>query len=231
MPLLDIARWGLGVDTHPRFVAASGGKFFFDDDQQFPDTQYAVCEYAPAAGGKAKRLIFEQRIWSPYVQEGYENGAAFYGTKGMLVIGHNVGWKLCGERNRLLAERTGPADLRAHHDGFLQCVRGESSAPAASAVATNPVAASGFATQEPRRQSRISVLIAMTGFGDLDHPAMLDVIAPAGATVMLIGTRSAGNASERFNPRSRTCTGRAGRRRSPRPSRKPKARQSTTSAR
>ena len=36
---IDYTRWGLGVDTHPSKVAALGGKFFFDDDQQFPDTQ------------------------------------------------------------------------------------------------------------------------------------------------------------------------------------------------
>ena len=64
-------------------VACLGGKSYFDDDQQFPDTQYAVFEYPDAAGsGQAKQLVFEQRIWSPYVQEGYENGAAFTEPKG-----------------------------------------------------------------------------------------------------------------------------------------------------
>jgi len=68
-----------------------------------------------AGSGRTKQLIFEQRIWSPYVQEGYENGAAFYGTKGMLVIGHSVGWTLYGPKNKKIAERIGPADLAAHH--------------------------------------------------------------------------------------------------------------------
>ena len=123
---IDVACWGLGVACHPGRVACLGGKSFFDDDQQFPDTQYAVFEYPDAAGpGKAKQLIFEQRIWSPYVQEGYENGAAFYGTDGVLIIGHSVGWTLYGPRNKKLAERTGSADLAAHHQNFLDCVRGE----------------------------------------------------------------------------------------------------------
>jgi predicted dehydrogenase len=124
---LDVACWGLGVSSHPARVACLGGKSFFDDDQQFPDTQYAVFEYPDAAGpGRAKRLIFEQRIWSPYVQEGYENGAAFYGTRGVMIIGHSVGWTLYGPGNRKIAERSGQADLAAHHQDFLDCIRGES---------------------------------------------------------------------------------------------------------
>jgi predicted dehydrogenase len=122
---LDVALWALGVETHPETITCLGGKYVFDDDQQFPDTQYAVFEYPTDSKpeGRKKQLIFEQRIWSPYVQEGYENGAAFYGTNGLLVMGHNVGWKLYGPRNTLIAERTGAAELAAHHDNFLNAVR------------------------------------------------------------------------------------------------------------
>jgi hypothetical protein len=58
------------------------------------------------------------------VQEGYENGAAFYGTNGYLLLGHTVGWKLYGPRNKLIAEQTGRVDLPAHHQNFLDAVRG-----------------------------------------------------------------------------------------------------------
>jgi predicted dehydrogenase len=123
---IDVALWGLNVTTHPSRVSCFGNKLFFDDDQQFPDSQYSVCEYAPdPKTGKKKQFIFEQRIWSPYVQEGYENGAAFYGTKGVLIMGHSVGWKLYGPRNKLIGERTGSADLGAHHTNFLDCIRGK----------------------------------------------------------------------------------------------------------
>lgn len=120
---IDIARWGLGVETHPSHVAAIGGKYAFDDDQQFPDTQYVVFEY-PGDGnvGRKRQLIFEQRIWSPYRQEGYENGNAFYGTKGMLLLGKNDGWKLFGERNKLIKE-SGPAGMgEPHHRNFLDSI-------------------------------------------------------------------------------------------------------------
>jgi predicted dehydrogenase len=121
---IDVALWGLNPGSHPDRVACFGGKYFFDDDQQFPDTQYAQFEFPIDSNGKQKQLIFEQRTWTPYTQDGYENGAAFYGTKGVLICGHTVGWRLYGPRNKLIAERTGPADLVAHHDNFFAAIRG-----------------------------------------------------------------------------------------------------------
>jgi predicted dehydrogenase len=121
---IDIARWGLGVDGHPAFASGNGGKFFFDDDQQFPDDLYVVFEY-PGDGrvGRRQQLIFEQRIWSPYRQEGYENGNAFYGTKGMLLLGKNDGWKLFGRKNKLLKSHK-PGEMgEPHFRNFLDCVR------------------------------------------------------------------------------------------------------------
>ena len=121
---IDVARWGLGVTTPPSTVAALGSKFFFDDDQQFPDTQYCVFEW-PGDGkpGSKRQLIFEQRDWSPYAQEGYENGAAFYGTKGMMLVGHTSGFQVFGPRNKPGEKVTGAIDLPAHHQNFLDCVR------------------------------------------------------------------------------------------------------------
>ncbi len=120
---LDIGRWGLGVDTHPTTVTALGGKYFFDDDQQFPDTQTVIFEYAGAGTGQKKQLIYEQRLWSPYVQEGYENGNAFYGTKGMMLLGKHAGWQLFGPRNQPGEKMSGQLDSTAHHRDFLSCLK------------------------------------------------------------------------------------------------------------
>ena len=118
---IDIARWGLGRDTHPNTITALGGKYFFDDDQQFPDTQYVAFEYDQA--GRKQQLIYEQRIWSPFVQEGYENGNAFYGTKGMMILGKGKGWQLYGPKNKLVEEMSGTLQLELHHRNFLDCIR------------------------------------------------------------------------------------------------------------
>jgi predicted dehydrogenase len=118
---IDLARWGLGVQTQPSRVAAMGGKYFFDDDQQFPDTQYVAFEFE--TGSKKKQLIFEQRIWSPYVQEGYENGNAFYGTQGMLILGKQKGWQLFGPRNEPRDKMDAQFDSGLHHRNFLDCIK------------------------------------------------------------------------------------------------------------
>jgi predicted dehydrogenase len=121
---IDLALWGLGAKTHPSSIVALGGKYFFDDDQQFPDTQYVVFEY-PGDGsvGQRRQLIFEQRIWSQYTQEGFENGNAFYGTEGMMLLGKKGGYKIFGPRNKLVEEFTGgEPDLAAHHQNFFDCI-------------------------------------------------------------------------------------------------------------
>ncbi len=118
---LDIARWGLGVETHPNRITAMGGKYFFDDDQQFPDTQNVLFEYDNK--GRKQQLIFEQRIWSPYVQEGHENGNAWYGTKGMMILGKHKGWQIFGPRNQPGESMLRSLDPGPHHRNFLDCIR------------------------------------------------------------------------------------------------------------
>lgn len=120
---IDIARWGLGVEEHPNRIIASGGKYFFDDDQEWPDTLYCSFEY-DGGGRKKKQLIYEQRIWSPYVQEGHENGCAWYGTEGLMVGGKASGWQIFGRKNKLIEEINAKGvDLAAHHEDFLSCIR------------------------------------------------------------------------------------------------------------
>jgi predicted dehydrogenase len=120
---LDLGRWGLGAgERHPSRVCALGGKYFFDDDQQFPDTQTVVFEYDLDAG-KKKQLIYEQRIWAPYVQEGHENGDGYYGTKGYMILGKGEGWDLFAAKNKLVERGEGKLDLAAHNRNFLDCIK------------------------------------------------------------------------------------------------------------
>jgi len=130
---LDIGRWGLGVETHPSKISGFGKKLFFDDDQEFPDTQYITFEYPAAGGGRSKLLVFEMRIWTPYRQEGFENGDIYYGTEGVLMVGKGDGYRLYGKRNKLIKERSFGFPQTAHQRNFLDAIKSKAK-PNADAV-------------------------------------------------------------------------------------------------
>jgi predicted dehydrogenase len=112
---LDIARWGLGVDA-PQFISCGGRKYYFDDDQETPDTQLATFDFADAA------IEWEHRTWSKRGVEGSDYGIVFYGTEATLVAVDN-GWKIYHDR-KLVEEHpaTGHAEwIRRHIRNFLDC--------------------------------------------------------------------------------------------------------------
>ena len=80
--------------------------------------------------GKKKQLIFEQRTWSPYMQEGADNGNAFYGTKGMMLMSKRWGWKIIGagniEKDSKKAQGVG---IDPHVKNFFACIK-DNKAPA-----------------------------------------------------------------------------------------------------
>ncbi|MFO1022187.1 MAG: Gfo/Idh/MocA family oxidoreductase [Planctomycetales bacterium] len=69
---LDVARWALSTAGEalgeaplgiPTKISALGGKWYFDDDQQFPDTMQVNYEFP---GNPGKILTYEMRLWAPY---------------------------------------------------------------------------------------------------------------------------------------------------------------------
>lgn len=115
---LDIARWGLQVEA-PTEVQCTASKLQFKGDiQETPDTQIATFTFPK----QDAVLVYEQRLWSPYVQEGYENGVAFYGTEGYIVIGRR-GWKLVEKRNQVAFEKAVEFSDVPHQQNFLECIQ------------------------------------------------------------------------------------------------------------
>jgi predicted dehydrogenase len=137
---IDYARWGLGVDFLPSRVTGVGGKYFFDDDQEFPDTATMVFEFASVerdegavqderpvadgAAGRPRQLIFEMRIWSTNYPYQIDNGAEFYGTKGRMVLSKRGKLEIFGERNeRIEAKPPEMPELLGHQADFLYAIR------------------------------------------------------------------------------------------------------------
>ncbi len=124
---IDYARWGLGVEIHPNRVVALGGKYFFDDDQQFPDTQQVAFEYdGDGAHGSRRMLIYEQRLWSTNYPHNVDSGVEYYGTKGQLFLSRRGKAQWLGERNQRqeLDIKLQPQDDRQHVINFIEAVRG-----------------------------------------------------------------------------------------------------------
>ena len=136
---LDIARWGLGVETHPTRIVALGGKYFQDDDQQFPDTQTAVFEY-PGNGnvGQQKQLIWEMRLWSTNYPYNVDSGVEFHGTSGKLFVSKRGKLELLNERNEKVGDpkpkQTATNPVANHQLDFIDAIKNSRQPNAAIAI-------------------------------------------------------------------------------------------------
>ena len=54
---------------------------------------------------------------------GWFNGGVFYGTKGMLFVGKATGYRLYGERNKLIKEEKGGVESSRHQRNFLDAIK------------------------------------------------------------------------------------------------------------
>jgi predicted dehydrogenase len=96
--MLDLMRWGLGVE-YPTSVRSGGGRYRYKDDWQTPDTQVISWEFP-----NHTFMEWEGRSCNGRTIEDSSVGAAFYGEKGTLVIGGGNSYKLYDLKNKLLKE-------------------------------------------------------------------------------------------------------------------------------
>lgn len=94
---IDVCRWALGVD-YPTKVTSSGGRYHFNDDWQFYDTQIASFEFEDD-----KVITWEGNSCSPYKLSGSGRGASIHGTKGTILLTRNY-YQLYDMDNKLVKE-------------------------------------------------------------------------------------------------------------------------------
>lgn len=122
---LDFARWAFdtarranGQDPlpdFPRSVSAAGGKYYFDDDQEWPDTLMVTYDYPDSV------LTYELRVWNRYPLHGDSEGACVYGDNGYIIIG-NSRWRAFGLKDEPLANDSGDYDNAGHAQNFIDCM-------------------------------------------------------------------------------------------------------------
>ncbi len=117
---VDIARWGLGVATHPVRVTAHGSRTHLKGEREYPDNMLVAYKYADG-----RVLIYEDRMWTPYGEYGFDSGNAFYGTEGRMIFSRRGHFQVyLGKK-----DEKGPGMSRAtarakdHMADFLDSVR------------------------------------------------------------------------------------------------------------
>lgn len=92
---LDLCRWGLEV-AFPQHVVSSGGRYWYDDDQETPDTQTAVFEFEGEKQITWQALSCNQHTDAPFV--------AFFGDDGAMEIDGNGSYRIYNRNNKLVEE-------------------------------------------------------------------------------------------------------------------------------
>lgn len=111
---MDIARWGLGVDTLPLGVVSYGGRFGYEDAGETANTQTIAHDF----GGKT--LVFEVRGLPTEPQRGAKVGVIFEGAEGYVVLTSYEGGAAFDLDGKQITTFHGGGD---HFGNFLAAVR------------------------------------------------------------------------------------------------------------
>ena len=112
---LDVCRWGLGVN-YPKRVTAGGGKYFYSDDQETPDSHVVTYDFGD------KMITWEGRNWHRRGFEGSMFGIAYYGEKGSVIM-DGGGYVVYGMDGKEIKKVDGSSSDVPHIQNFIDCVR------------------------------------------------------------------------------------------------------------
>lgn len=97
--MVDILRWGMELE-YPTMVNSAGGRYFFKDDWETPDTQVINMEF-----GKSKSMTWEGRSCNGRTIEGSSVGSMFYGDKGSMLITGSDGYRIFDMDNKVVKQQ------------------------------------------------------------------------------------------------------------------------------
>ncbi len=131
---MDIARWMIDK-KYPKRVTSAGGIWYFDDDQETPDTHTVNYDF------DGLTMVFEQTLWAPYMKktpfpmrdtDNLPNWPfsgtriEVYGTKQVMFLSrHGGGWEAFDADGKSVMVKPGrfsPSNA-AHQSNFIECIR------------------------------------------------------------------------------------------------------------
>lgn len=104
----------------PKTIFASGGKWYFNDAQEFPDTMQVNYEFG--TGQQTRLLTYEMRVWAPYNYLGESEGSAVFGDQGYIICG-NTRWIAYGKGGEVLDKGEGDSHEKPHVQNFIDCIK------------------------------------------------------------------------------------------------------------
>lgn len=113
---IDYCRYVMGLEGMPDAICCSGGKFFFKDDQEWPDTMIINYEYPGHV------LQYEMRLWSKPKLLGAGEGAVIYGENGSLQL-TNTSWRAFDTKGKVVKQGSSDVGQRGHIRNFLDAMR------------------------------------------------------------------------------------------------------------
>ena len=96
--MIDLLRWGLGVDFPVR-VSSNGGRLRYKDDWETPDTQIINFDFSENVF-----MSWEGRSCNSRYNEGSSVGVIFYGEKGSMLMNGGNGYTIFDSDDKFVKE-------------------------------------------------------------------------------------------------------------------------------
>ncbi len=171
---LDMAAWGLGIDTLPKQITARGGRMMLDGHaSEYPDNMNVTYEYPDG-----RLLIYENYPFTAYGLHGFDNGNVFYGTEGYMVFSRRGAFSVFQGPKGIPGptegkELRGERGYAEHMAEFLNAVRRRTPTRAAAEVAHRSCALVHLAEIAFRTRGRLDFDPKTERFTDCDEANQL----------------------------------------------------------
>ena len=96
--MVDLLCWGMNL-KYPTKVSSMGGRYYYKDDWETPDTQTVIMEF-----GNDVSLLWEGQSCNSKLTENSSVGVIFYGDTGSLYIGGGNEYTIFDKKNKIVKE-------------------------------------------------------------------------------------------------------------------------------